>query len=646
MTEFTREIDWPYAQGASVADGAAHFRVWAPAVDTVKIWLEERGRAYVMQRDDEGYCSAHIANIAAGMRYRYELDGERFADPASRCQPDGPQGASMLLDARLWDWRDGDWRGASMPGQVVYELHVGTYTHAGTFEALIAHLPYLKRLGVTLIELMPIGEFEGRWDWGYNGVHPYAPFHGYGTPRQLCRFVEAAHLAGIGVIADVVYNHLGPRGNFLARFSPEYFSERHQTDWGKGINLDGPHCGPVRDFFIDNACYLIREFHLDGLRIDATQALFDDGSPHFLAELSQRARAAAGERSIVLIGENEPQDVICLRPVDKGGWGLDAVWNDDFHHASRVALTGSRDGYFVDYTGTAQELAACLRHGYLFQGQYYSWQSRYRGSQVTDEPACGFVHFLQSHDQVGNSLGGRRVLAVSDAASVRATTALLLLGPQTPMIFMGQEWGAPQPFPFFTDAGGDEGFADSVRKGRDDFVSQFVAMKTERALHAMPDPCDDDTFERARLDPSDVDDAPLTRLHRDLLRVRRELPAIAAQRRELIDVYVFNDRAVAIRWNLPGNEVLLLLNLGADLADLPVSAPLIADPPDRRWRLFWSSEDVAYGGSGIINPRQSDAWRLPGRCATVLLPSDDRERADAERGSPHVLAAARTSPPE
>ncbi|MFT4171165.1 MAG: malto-oligosyltrehalose trehalohydrolase [Rhodocyclaceae bacterium] len=611
---------WPYRQGAWVRNGLAHFRVWAPVARGLQVCVVSTGVRHAMVRRADGYFDAHVAGLCAGERYWYELDGTRLPDPASRYQPEGPEGASMLLDTEQWAWCDAPWRGPSLAGQVIYELHVGAFTQAGTFEAIIAWLAYLKELGVTLIELMPIAEFAGRWNWGYDGVSPYAPFHGYGSPAQLCQLVDAAHQAGLGIIADVVYNHAGPRGSVLARFSPQYFSERHCTDWGQAINFDGPGSRPVRDYFIDNACYLVRECHLDGLRIDATQALHDSSPRHFLAELSERTRAAALGRRILLIAENEPQDVVCLRSTEEGGWGLDAVWNDDFHHAARVALTGSRDGYFVDYAGTAQELAACLQQGFLFQGQYYSWQGRYRGTQVTDEAACRFVHFLQSHDQIGNSLGGRRVSAVANAAALRAMTALLLLAPQTPMIFMGQEWGATAPFPFFIDADGDAGFADAVRQGRNDFVGQFAAMGTAHALSAMPDPVAPQTFALARLDPRGAADMPQTRLHRDLLRWRRDLPAIAAQDRGIVDVHVFSDHALAVRWNLPGAEVLLMLNLGIAMPHLPTSAPLLADPPGRRWRMLWSSEDVDYGGSGAIDPRRPHAWHLPGLCAVVCVP--------------------------
>ncbi|HET9394541.1 MAG TPA: alpha-amylase family glycosyl hydrolase, partial [Nitrospiraceae bacterium] len=325
-----------------------------------------------------------------------------------------------------------------MQGQVIYELHVGTFTPEGTLDATIAQLDELKDCGVTLIELMPLAEFPGRWNWGYDGVDLFAPAHVYGDPDALKRFVDAAHERGLGVILDVVYNHFGPDGNYLPAFSDLYLTDRHPNEWGQAINFDGQGSGPVREFFIQNACYWITEFKLDGLRLDAVHAIYDDSPVHVLAELSRQARVAAGARSIVLIAECESQLITTIQSIEDGGWGLDGVWSDDFHHISRVALTGRGQAYYSDYRGTAQELLSVIKRGFVYQGQRYQWQKKPRGTVVKNEPASGFVFYLQNHDQVANHLHGDRIYALASHARYRAIAALLLLAPETPMLFMGQ----------------------------------------------------------------------------------------------------------------------------------------------------------------------------------------------------------------
>ncbi|HEY3698125.1 MAG TPA: alpha-amylase family glycosyl hydrolase, partial [Spongiibacteraceae bacterium] len=327
-----------YRQGAQLNENGAQFRLWAPAARAVTLVLENPMQRIAMQPEDEGFFRATVADIAAGTLYRYQLDGsDLFPDPCSRYQPLGPHGPSQLIDRDAWRWHDADWHGIDIEGQIIYEMHIGTFTAAGTFDAAQAHFAHLLELGVTVLEIMPIAEFPGRFNWGYDGVNFYAPYHGYGDYDALKRFVDAAHQYGLAVILDVVYNHLGPDGNYLGKYSPCYFTDRYCNEWGAAINYDGEHCEPVREFHIANACYWIDEFHLDGLRLDATQSIHDSGPRHVLAELSQRARVAAGSRRIILIAENEPQQVHCLAPIERGGHGLDAMWNDDFHHSARVA---------------------------------------------------------------------------------------------------------------------------------------------------------------------------------------------------------------------------------------------------------------------------------------------------------------------
>jgi maltooligosyltrehalose trehalohydrolase len=385
-----------------------------------------------LEADDDGHFAGLAAGAAAGTLYRYRLNGALRAlpDPASRFQPDGPHGPSRVVDPDVFAWSDAGWPGLTLPGQVFYELHVGTFTREGTWESAARALPPLAALGVTVVEVMPVAEFPGRFGWGYDGVCPFAPTRLYGEPDDVRRFVDRAHGLGLGVLLDVVYNHLGPDGCYLRELSPGWFSRRHRSEWGDGLNFDGPDAGPVRAFVVANAGYWIDEFHFDGLRLDATQSIHDASPEHVVAALTRRARRAAGARSIVVVAENEPQDVRLLRPPATGGHGVDALWNDDFHHAARVAVTGRREAYYGDYRGTARELVAAARHGFLYQGQRSTWQRKARGTSTRGVPPARLVSYLQNHDQVANSADGRRLHALTSPGRWRAITALLLLGPR------------------------------------------------------------------------------------------------------------------------------------------------------------------------------------------------------------------------
>jgi maltooligosyltrehalose trehalohydrolase len=569
--------------------------------------------------EGKGYFSGTVSAAAPGTRYRLRLDGEDlFPDPCSRFQPDGPLGSSLVVDPAAYAWRDTGWRGVEMHGQVVYEMHVGAFTREGTFDAAARELPELARLGVTLIELMPLAEFDGRFNWGYDGVALYAPFHGYGDPDALRRFVDQAHALGLGVIQDVVYNHLGPSGCSLPAFSDDFFTDRYDNEWGDAINFDGPNAAGVRDFFVENACYWVAEYHLDGLRLDATQSIHDAGPVHVLAELSERTRAAAGNRRIVLIGENEPQDVRCLAPVARGGHGLDALWSDDFHHSARVALTGRREAYYTDYVGAPQEFVSLAKRGYLYQGQQSLWQGKPRGTPVTDEPASAFVFYLQNHDQVANHARGERIHRLTSAARHRALAAMLLLAPETPLLFMGQEFAASSPFEFFADHGGDLGAA--VVRGRREFLAQFPSYATPDSQARVQDPADVATFERCKLDFGERQThAEVYAMHVELLRLRRTDPVIAAQRRDRIDGAVLGTTAFVLRWfGGASGDRLLVVNLGADADYVPAPEPLLAPVAGGAWRLAWSSEDPRWGGPGAVNPWSGEAWRFPAESATLF----------------------------
>ncbi len=614
---------WRLGLGAEVLPEGVCFRVWAPRCQQVDVALEgnEPQAFFPLTPEENGYFSAIVPHLKAGALYRYRLDQDRcYPDPCSRFQPQGPHGPSLVVEPHAYQWQDADWPGVRMQGQVIYEIHVGAFTAEGSFDAATRELPELQRLGVTLIEIMPVAEFPGRRNWGYDGVGLYAPSHTYGDAEAFKRFIDAAHKLKLGVILDVVYNHLGPDGNYLPLYSRDYFTDRYENDWGQAINFDGPKSREVREFFIRNACYWIVEFHLDGLRLDATQDIHDTGPMHVLAEISQRTREAAGLRQIVLTAENEPQQVICITPLEQGGYGLDAMWNDDFHHTARVALTGRREAYYTDYRGQPQEFLSAIKYGFLYQGQRYHWQQNPRGSAVTSQPASAFVIYTQNHDQVANSLSGERIMALTNPACYRALTALMLLAPETPMLFMGQEFGSSHPFLYFADHD-KETLTASVYKGRKEFLAQFPSYGSPEAQDAVPDPCSHATFERSKLDFSErAAHASLYQFHQDLLRLRREDPIIARQDRRRLDGAVLGPAAFVLRFFADaGDDRLLVINLGVAFDYIPAPEPLLAPSHGKHWRVVWSSDAPCYGGPGIVNPCSVEGWRFPSASAVFFV---------------------------
>ena len=612
--------------GAELVDArTVHLRVWAPNVSRVQV-VTTTAEPASLAREDHCYFSGTVA-ASTGDRYHFRLDDDErlYPDPASRFQPDGPHGRSQIIDPAAFRWTDHGWKGASREGQVVYELHAGTFTRAGTWTAAAHELRELARVGITLIEVMPIAEFDGRFGWGYDGVDLYAPSHLYGVPDDFRRFVDTAHAAGIAVILDVVYNHLGPVGNYLRAFAPAYFTDRYDNEWGDAINFDGPGAGPVREFFVANAGYWIDEFHLDGLRIDATQQIYDRSEAHVLAAVGARAREAAAGRSIVLVAENEPQDTRLVRPVADGGYGLDALWNDDFHHSAMVALTGRAEAYYSDARGEPQEFISAAKCGYLFQGQHYHWQRRPRGSAAWGLPPSAFVAFIQNHDQVANSARGQRGSYLTSPGRWRAMTALLLLSPATPMLFQGQEFSASAPFLYFADFEAD--LAAAVRKGRGEFLTQFPSLVDTERRGVLADPGDVSTFERCKLDFTEREShAAAYAMHADLLRMRREDAALCAPRAGGVDGAVLSASAFALRFFTPDHQAdrVLIVNLGADLFRTAFAEPLLAPPPNADWALRWSSEDPSYGGTGTPEVWPDDCWAIPGESALVLAPGPRR----------------------
>jgi maltooligosyltrehalose trehalohydrolase len=611
--------------GAEIVDGGVHFRVWAPRARSVEVVTGPGGAGTPMSRQANGYFEVALGEARAGTCYRFRLDGgpRLLADPASRFQPDGPHGVSQVVDPAAFAWTDAGWRGVAAEGQVLYELHVGTFTSEGTWAAAARELPALARLGVTVIELMPVADFAGTFGWGYDGVDLYAPTRLYGTPDDFRAFVDRAHAAGLGVILDVVYNHVGPDGSVLREFAEAYFTRRHAHEWGDGIDYDGPDAGPVREFFVANAGYWIDEFHLDGLRLDATQTIHDASPDHVLAAITRRVREAARGRRTLVVAENEPQDARLVRPVAAGGFGMDALWNDDFHHAARAAATGRGEAYYQDYRGSPQELISAVKWGYLYQGQRSRWQGKARGTPAFDVAPAAFTVYLQNHDQVANSGRGRRLHELTSPGRLRALTALQLLGPGTPLLFQGQEFCASSPWLFFADHRGD--LADAVRRGRRQFLGQFPGLAAPEAAAALPDPCDIRTFERCKLDPGERErHAEAHALHGDLLALRRRDPVLRAQRARAVDGAVLAPEALVLRF-LGGSvgDRLLLVNLGPDLALSPMPEPLLAPPAGSEWEVAWSSEQPRYGGGGTPPLAAGEGWHLPGHAALLLAPRVD-----------------------
>jgi maltooligosyltrehalose trehalohydrolase len=621
--------------GAEVQPGGStHFRVWAPRPHEIALILlhdsAEETRV-PLEPEAGGYHSVLVPGVGAGARYQFDLDGERLADPASRFQPDGPFGPSAVVNPEGFAWRDQGWHGLRLENQVIAEIHVGTFTPDGTWRAAGEHLPDLARTGITVVEIMPVAEFPGRFGWGYDGVFPYAPTQLYGTPDDLRSFVDRAHEIGLGVILDVVYNHLGPDGCVFRRYSESYFSTRYPNEWGDPLNFDDEASAPVREYFTSNAAYWIAEFHLDGLRLDATQSVHDASTDHILSAITRSARRAAPDRDIIIVSENEPQDVRMLRPLEQGGHGMDAVWNDDFHHSAVVALTGRREAYYTDHRGSPQEFVSAAKHGYLFQGQRYAWQNKNRGTRTKGVRPAAFVNFIENHDQLANSGDGSRMHTRAAPGLYRAMTAVFILLPGTPMLFQGQEFGSTVPFLYFADHRGE--LAESVRRGRAEFVSQFTSLASPEVQARLPVPHDPATFERCKLNWAEQSrHMRHWRLHADLLSVRREELVFRQSEAGAVDGAILSPLAFALRYEsaVGSDERLLVVNFGTDVVAASFPEPLLA-PPDgfRGWTVRWSSEHPDYGGLGTPEVVAEGGWHIPGHSATLLRPSEDEHGGNA-----------------
>ncbi|VTU01560.1 malto-oligosyltrehalose trehalohydrolase : Malto-oligosyltrehalose trehalohydrolase OS=Singulisphaera acidiphila (strain ATCC BAA-1392 / DSM 18658 / VKM B-2454 / MOB10) GN=Sinac_2834 PE=3 SV=1: CBM_48: Alpha-amylase: DUF3459 [Gemmataceae bacterium] len=524
--------EWRPSVGAWPEPDGVHFRVWAPEAEAVELVIEGGPEPVSMRKSRDGVFAATVARARPGTRYKYRIDGRGpFPDPASRFQPDGVHGPSEVIDPAAFAWTDAGWKGPDPDALAIYELHVGTFTPAGTFAAATEALPALADLGVTAVELMPLADFPGERGWGYDGVSLYAPARCYGRPDDLRRFVDAAHRLGLAVLVDAVYNHLGPDGNYLSCFSPYYFSTTHQTDWGTGPNFDGDHSTQVEDFFVENALHWVHEYHVDGFRLDATHAMMDEGERHVLDLLTDRVHEAGdhyGRRTLV-IAEDERNLTTLVRPRGAGGFGMDGVWADDLHHQIRRAVAGDKDGYYADYTGSAQDIAETLRKGWFYCGQPSPRRRVPRGTDPAGIAPGRFVVCIQNHDQIGNRAFGERLNHQIDRAAYRAASALLLTAPQTPLLFMGQEWAASSPFLYFTDHHPELGAL--VTEGRRREFRHFPAFTDPIVRVRIPDPQAAATFLASKLNWGERDREPhagMLRLYRDLLNLRRTEPALRA----------------------------------------------------------------------------------------------------------------------
>jgi maltooligosyltrehalose trehalohydrolase len=600
--------------GALVTGSTTTFRVWAPGHASVDLVLEDRAAApRPLFQDADGYWQGEADDVHAGARYRYRLDGrddQVFPDPASRFQPDGVHQPSEVVDPATFRWTDDGWQPPAFRDVVFYELHVGTFTPEGTYRAVIDRLPYLASLGVTAIELMPVADFPGAHNWGYDGAALFAPARCYGSPDDLRALVDAAHRHRLAVFLDVVYNHFGPDGAYANAFSPYYFTDAHRSPWGRGVNLDGAHNRPVRRFFIENALHWVSEYHFDGLRLDATHALQDTSRPHFLAELTTTVREQAG-RQVMFVAEDHRNLTRLVTPVSGGGDGLDGVWADDFHHQLRVRTAHDNQGYYRDFSGSAADLATTIRQGWFFTGQHSGYLGEPRGTDPSRLSPRSMIICIQNHDQIGNRADGARLNQHIDAAAYRAATTLLLLAPETPLLFMGEEWAAESPFLFFTDHG--EELGRMITEGRRNEFGAFSAFADADARQQIPDPQDPETFRRSRLDwqePLREPHAAHVRLHQRLLAIRRGSAAVRDATRASVTAVALDHDTVALGLACADGDALLVVARLSSAGE--VSLPFTGDG-----NVLITTEDDAFVGQPMPI---SVAWTGPAAAESTPRP--------------------------
>jgi maltooligosyltrehalose trehalohydrolase len=592
----------PRPQGADLLpEGGVRHRVWAPEMKTVEaVIYEEKGegsrREVRLSPEGNGIFTAVDQEGRGGDRYKYRLDGDGiFPDPFSRWQPEDVFNPSMVIDPRAYRWQVDSWEKIPLCDSVIYELHVGTFTREGTFRSAIARLDHLVSLGVTTVELMPIAAFPGNRNWGYDGVMLFAPDKSYGHPDDLRALVDEAHKRGLNVLLDVVYNHFGPDGNFLAAYSPHYFTSEKKTPWGDAINFSGPGAQHVRAVFTANAAYWMDEFRIDGFRLDATHEILDDSTPHILAEIARVVQARGG----LVVAEDDRNLAELSLPSASGGYGLDGLWADDFHHTVRVALLQQREAYFANFTGDPEELVSTLHHGWLYCGQVAPALGSHRGTPTGKLAIDQFIHCISNHDQVGNRAFGERLNHLVSSEAYRAASALICLTPSVPMLFMGQEWAASSPFLYFTDHH-DELGALVTEGRRREFKEFFEAIHESRAVTAIPDPQDEKTFRQSKLDwnePADPQHHPVVELYRTLLQLRQQNPDIRHRSRESVAVKLLGDGIVCIHFHHTRHSGLLVLVdlTGGHSCDLSTLQPELL-PSGWIWKPFLSTNEKRFGG--------------------------------------------------
>jgi maltooligosyltrehalose trehalohydrolase len=586
-------MTWQLQRGATFSpDGSVSFSVWAPRVSKMAVrFVSADSQTVAMRRTSEGVHAVTVRGARPGSRYVYLLDGERMRpDPVSRFQPEGVHGPSEVVDPSAFPWTDQSWRGVALKDLIIYELHVGTFTSQGTFAAIGAYLDYLKQdLGVTAVELMPVAEFPGKRNWGYDGTHPYAPHSAYGGPWGLKTLINACHDKHLAVVLDVVYNHLGPEGNYLSEYGP-YFTDSYHTPWGQGVNFDGDDGAEVRRYFIDNALYWVTEYHVDALRLDAIHGIFDANAIHILQELGEavHAEARAVGRTVSVIAESDLNESRVISDINDGGWGLDAQWNDDFHHSLHALLTGERRGYYQDF-GRLADLAIALSEGFVYQGQHSLFRQRSHGTSSRAFPGERFVICSQNHDQIGNRALGDRLSTLVPFPALKLAAGLVLCAPNIPLLFMGEEYGESAPFLYFTSHT-DPQLVQAVREGRRREFAEFAWSET------VPDPQDPETFHRSVLNHHLRERQPhqaLLGFYHDLIALRQQSPALRNCSKEYLRISTLPDQQIFLiqRWQPREDEVLLFASCAA------TAVSLIPPLPVGQWQRVIDSEDERYSGS-------------------------------------------------
>ncbi|MCJ8164558.1 malto-oligosyltrehalose trehalohydrolase [Pontibacter sp. E15-1] len=597
-----RNIGAEYQPGKGTA-----FTVWAPKATQVELSLKSNPQTRVpLQREAFGYWTGLSEEAVPGTRYMYHLDGERDRpDPASRFQPEGVHGPSAVVDHTSFGWTDATWQGLPLDQLIIYELHVGTFSAAGTFEGVIEHLPELQDLGITAIEIMPIAQFPGSRNWGYDGVFPFAAQNSYGGPEGLKKLVNACHGHGISVVLDVVYNHMGPEGNYLNEYG-HYFTHRYNTPWGDALNFDDAHCDHVRNFFIQNTLTWLRDFHIDALRLDAVHAIYDTGAKHFLQELREHVGQLEEQegRPFLLIAESDQSDVRLINPINKGGYGLHAQWFDDYHHVIHTLVTGEMEGYFEDY-GKPDQLQKALEHTFVYNGLYSEHRKKTLGTDATANPARQFVVCAQNHDQVGNRMLGERLTELVPFEMLKTVAGMILLSPYVPMLFMGEEYGEQNPFLYFVSHT-DTDLVEAVRKGRKEEFAYFAA-KGEA-----PDPQSEETFERSKLRrsyTSDPQQQKLREFYKALIQLRKTHPALAHPDKPHLRVKLDSEKLV-LHLTHTGQEPHLYCLFNISNQPQKTQLHAAAGP----WKPLLHSADTAWGGPGADIPEMLQ------QRATVSLP--------------------------